>query len=137
MVALWASAALAVPPVNSNWRGIAIHGYDAVAYFTDGKAVEGASDFTFAWQGATWRFASAEHQKAFAADPVKYAPQYGGFCAYAVAKNTTADIDPEAFTMVDGKLYLNYDQDIQTTWRKDTKGYIQKADAFWPQMVKK
>ncbi len=131
------AAAFAVSPVNANWRGVAIHGYDPVAYFTDGKPVEGSSDIAFEWQGATWRFASAEHRKAFAADPARYAPQYGGYCAYAVAKNSTADIEPEAFTVVDGRLYLNYDQDIQATWRKDPKGYIQKADGFWPQMIKR
>jgi len=134
---LFAAAAFAVSPVNSNWRGVAIHGYDPVAYFTDGKPVEGKSDITFEWQGATWRFASAEHQKAFAAEPEKYAPQYGGYCAFAVAKNDTADIEPDAFTLVDGKLYLNYDQDIQATWRRDSKGYIEKADGYWPRMIKK
>ncbi|MEO8503264.1 MAG: YHS domain-containing (seleno)protein [Acidobacteriota bacterium] len=132
-----AASAFAVSPVNSNWRGVAIHGYDPVAYFTDQKAVEGSSDVTFEWQGATWRFATAEHRKLFAAEPGKYAPQYGGYCAFAVAKNSTADIEPEAFTLIDGKLYLNYDAKIQETWRKDTKGYIQKADAFWPQMIRK
>jgi len=137
VLALFAGTVFAVSPVNTTWRGIAIHGYDPVAYFTDGKPIEGSSAFTFEWQGATWRFATAEHQKAFAADPAKYAPQYGGYCAYAVAKNTTADIEPDAFTLLDGKLYLNYDQDIQATWRKDEKGYIQKADGFWPQMIKK
>ena len=136
-LALVASAAFAVSPVNSNWRGVAIHGYDPVAYFADGKPVEGRSDITFEWQGATWRFATAEHRQAFAAEPEKFAPQYGGYCAFAVAKNTTADIEPDAFTLVDGKLYLNYDQDIQATWRKDPKGYIQKADGFWPSMIKK
>lgn len=132
-----AATAGAVSPVNSNWRGIAIHGYDPVSYFADGKAVEGSSDISFEWQGATWRFASAEHRKQFAAEPAKYAPQYGGYCAYAVAKNTTADVEPDAFTIVDGKLYLNYDQKIQDTWRQDPKGYILKADQFWPAMIKK
>ena len=93
-LALFAAAAFAVSPVNSNWRGVAIHGYDPVAYFTDGKPVEGKSDITFDWQGATWRFASVEHQKAFAATPEKYAPQYGGYCAFAVAKNSTKTSSP-------------------------------------------
>jgi len=137
VLGLSATAAFAVSPVNSNWRGVAIHGYDPVSYFTDGKAVEGSSDITFDWQGATWRFASAEHEKQFAAAPEKFAPQYGGYCAYAVAKNDTADIEPDAFTILDGKLYLNYDQKIQETWRKDPKGYIAKADGFWPAILKK
>ena len=134
LLALGATPACAVDPVNANWRGIAIHGYDPVAYF-DGAPAEGSSQHSAEWQGATWRFASAEHRDRFLGDPAKYAPQYGGYCAYAVAKGDTADIDPHAWKIVDGKLYLNYSKAIQAEWEKDIPGYIVKADASWPKLV--
>ncbi len=128
----------AVEPVNKTFLGgLAIEGYDAVSYFTDGKAVKGSKEYEHSWQGATWRFASAAHRDAFAADPGKYAPQYGGYCAYAVAQNTTASIDPQQWTVHQGKLYLNYDRKIQATWLEDMAGYIAKADQNWPRMVDK
>jgi YHS domain-containing protein len=130
-----AAPAFAIAPVDSNWRGLAISGYDPVAYFTDGKPVEGSSDFTTEWKGATWRFASAAHRDAFVAAPDKYAPQYGSYCAWAVAHDKTASVDPEAWKIVDGKLYLNYSKDIQKQWEADVPGYIQKADANWPKLL--
>jgi YHS domain-containing protein len=131
-----AAPALALSPVNKSlFGGVAIDGYDPVAYFTDGKPVEGRADFSYDWQGATWRFASAEHRDLFAAAPEKYAPQYGGYCAYAVAQGKTADIDPEAWTVVGDKLYLNYDQDIQKKWLADRDAYIRSADVAWPRML--
>jgi len=113
-------------------NNVAIKGTDTVAYFTESKAVPGSEEFTHQWQGATWQFASAENRDLFAANPEEYAPQYGGYCAYAVSKNQTAPIEPEAWKIVDGKLYLNYNQDVQETWEKDIPGYIEKADANWP-----
>lgn len=130
-----ATRAAAIDPVWSNWRGLAVAGYDPVAYFTDGKAVEGSSEFTTKWQGATWRFASAAHRDQFVADPGKYAPQYGGYCAWAVSQDKTAGIDPEAWKIVDGKLYLNYDEEIQAMWEKDVPGNVRKADANWPHLL--
>jgi YHS domain-containing protein len=122
--------------INSSFFGsVAIGGYDAVAYFTEGKPVEGSSDFEYEWMGATWRFASAADRDQFAADPEKYAPQYGGYCAYAVSQGTTADIDPDAWHIEDGKLYLNLNKKVQSIWMKDIPGYIGKADANWP-MIK-
>jgi len=118
--------------VNASWTGTAIEGYDPVAYFTDGKPVEGDSDYSYEWMDATWYFASAENRDLFAADPEKYAPQYGGYCAYAVSQGGTATIDPEAWRIEDGKLYLNLNKDIQATWMKDIPGYIEKANANWP-----
>jgi len=132
---LCAGRAHALDPVDTNWRGLAIAGYDPVAYFTDGKPVEGSSDFTTKWQGATWRFASAAHRDQFVADPARYAPQYGGYCAWAVSQNKTASIDPEAWKIVDGKLYLNYSKDVQAKWEKDVPGNIVKADANWPKLL--
>jgi hypothetical protein len=125
----------ALHPVWSNWRGLAVAGYDSVAYFTDGKAVAGSPDFTTEWNGATWRFASAAHRDVFVAEPAKYAPQFGGYCAWAVAQNDTAGIDPESWRIVDGKLYLNYSKDIQAKWERDVPGNIRKADANWPKLL--
>lgn len=134
------SLALSVAPaalagkLNKTLFGTAVDGYDVVAYFQDGRAVEGTREYAYEWEGATWRFASAEHRDLFAASPGRYAPQYGGFCAYAVSQGTTADIDPEAWKIVDGKLYLNLSRSIQEIWLRDIPGYISLADQNWPQL---
>jgi len=117
--------------------GAAIEGYDPVAYFKQNKPVKGSAAYTATHQGSTFRFASAANRDAFVADPKKYAPQYGGFCAYAVANGYKAKIEPDAFTIVDGKLYLNYDRGIQRRWRRDIPGYISKGDRNWPQVSTK
>ena len=116
----------------SRWTKVAIEGTDPVAYFTQGKPVEGSKEFTHKWGEANWRFASARNRDLFKTDPEKYAPQYGGYCAYAVANNSTAKIDPEAWKIVDGKLYLNYSKDIQKTWEADQTAFIMAADKNWP-----
>ena len=113
-------------------KGVAVGGYDPVAYFTQGKAIAGRETITAEHAGATWRFASEANRDAFKADPGKYAPQYGGYCAYAVAKGATAKGDPEAWTVRDGKLYLNLDKNVRALWEQDIPGYIKKADANWP-----
>ena len=118
----------------SSFTGTAIEGYDPVAYFAEGRPVEGDSAFAHDWMGATWYFASAENRDRFAADPGKYAPQYGGYCAWAVAHGYTAKIDPEAWTIVDGKLYLNYSKQVQADWAEDIPGHIAKGDANWPKI---
>ena len=120
------------PVYTGRFSGVAIHGTDPVAYFKQGQPVEGSSDFEHDWNGATWRFASAENREAFAADPEAYAPQYGGYCAWAVSQGYTAKIDPEAWRIVDGKLYLNYNKSVQARWAEDIPGNIGKADANWP-----
>ena len=131
------SPAFAGGKVNASFlRHIAVDGYDTVAYFTDGKPVKGSSDFEVDWNGATWRFANADHAKMFRKMPVKYAPQYGGYCAWAVSQGYTADADPTAWKIVNGKLYLNYSADVQATWVKDIPGNITKADANWPKIEK-
>lgn len=128
--------AAAEKPVNTTVFGnLAVKGYDTVSYFTDKKPVEGAKEFAVQWNGATWRFSSAAHRDLFKAEPAKYAPQFGGYCAYAVSKGETANIDPKAWTVVDGKLYLNYDKDIQTMWEKDKAGFITKAISNWPKLI--
>lgn len=103
----------------SSWTGTAIEGYDPVAYFNDDHPVEGDSDYLYEWMGATWYFASAENRDLFVADPEKYAPQYGGYCAWAVSQGYTAKIDPQAWTIVDDKLYLNYSKEVRTQWSQD------------------
>jgi hypothetical protein len=120
--------------VNKTLFGTAVKGYDVVAYFTRGKPVRGSGSYTHRWRDATWRFASAEHRDLFAADPERYAPQYGGYCAWAVSQGTTAGIDPEAWKIVDGKLYLNYSGSIQERWKRDIPGHITRADANWPRL---
>ena len=119
--------------IFKNWRGVAIKGYDPVAYHKGGEPVKGSSKFELDWMDARWRFASAEHRDLFKSDPEKYAPQYGGYCAWAVSQGTTAGVDPKkAWRIVEGKLYLNYNVDIQKKWAKDIPGNIKKADANWP-----
>jgi len=114
--------------------GLAIKGYDAVAYFTDGKASAGSAQFSYRWSDIEWRFASAAHRDAFAKDPTKYAPQYGGFCAYAASKGAIADTDPTAFRVVDDRLYLNFSHQVLTQFSADLRGNIGKADANWPRL---
>lgn len=133
----FAGAALAQkPPVYSDSSG-AIRGYDPVAYFTERRPVKGSAQSTHRWNGATWRFASAENRDRFAAAPEKYAPQYGGYCAYGVAGGYAVKIEPDAWSVVDGKLYLNYDRSVQKSWQSDVPGYIRKADANWPGVLSK
>lgn len=130
---LWAAPAQAKDPVNSTFfKGTAIHGYDPVAYFHEGKPMEGSGEYTAEYNGAAWRFVNAVHRDMFKAEPEKYAPQYGGYCAWAVAEGYTADIDPEAWTIHEGKLYLNYSLKVREQWDKDREGNIARADANWP-----
>ncbi|MEM1250651.1 MAG: YHS domain-containing (seleno)protein [Acidobacteriota bacterium] len=119
-------------PVLSN---AAIKGYDPVAYFTDQKPVKGSSRITHDWKGAEWRFASEANRDKFAADPERWAPQYGGYCAWAVSQGYTAGIDPKAWTVVGDKLYLNYSKKIQSQWEEDRDGNIAKGDANWPKVL--
>jgi YHS domain-containing protein len=115
----------------------AVGGYDPVAYFDEGKPVAGKSAFTYSWKGATWRFASAKNRDAFKANPETYAPQYGGHCAWAVSQGYTAKGDPKVWKIVGGKLYLNYNAQVQKNWEKDTAGNITKADGNWPKVLDK
>ena len=127
------SAALAKAKINSSFIGsVAIEGTDTVAYFTEGKTVKGSSGFTHQWKGATWRFKNAANRDAFAASPEKYSPQFGGYCAWAVSQGYTAGIDPEAWKVVQGKLYLNYSKGVQSQWVEDIPGNIAKAESNWP-----
>jgi len=127
---VYAGAAFA-GPVNVDGNGLALEGHDPVAYFTEGEPVKGNADFMVKHDGATYQFASAEHQALFEADPAKYAPQYGGFCAYGMSSGYQAPVEVDKFTVVDGKLFLNYNGSVQSTWRKDIPGYVTKANANW------
>jgi YHS domain-containing protein len=121
-----------VEPVNVDAEGVAIKGYDPVAYHLEGRPVPGSKEFEYAWMGAKWRFSSAENRGLFESDPEKYAPRYGGYCAYAVSQGKTADIDPGAWSIIEGRLYLNLNKEVQELWSKDPRGYIEKADRNWP-----
>lgn len=112
--------------------GLAVHGYDVVAYHTDGKPVRGDAQFATVHKEATYRFTSKANLDAFKADPAKYEPAYGGYCAYGVSVGAKFDGDPSFWKIVDGKLYLNLDNNIQRTWLKDVPGAIKKAEANWP-----
>ena len=118
-------------------QGVAVGGYDAVAYFKDGKAQRGDEAITLEHGGAIWRFATKDNRDLFAKDPAKYEPQYGGYCAWAVSQGYTAKGDPNAWKIVDGRLYLNYNKSVQSTWEKNAKANIGKADINWPKILGK
>lgn len=138
------SAALAAePPINTLKNSVfggrtdtAINGYDTVAYFTEQRPVKGRDQLATEWMGAKWKFASQAHLDLFKANPEKYAPQYGGYCAFGVTKDALVKVDPDQFTVRDGKLYLNYDASVQAQWLKDPAAYIRAADAKYPVLLK-
>lgn len=118
-------------------NGIAIRGYDPVAYFTENAAKKGQKKYQLEYQRVTWYFSSQENRDLFDEDPLKYFPQYGGYCAWAVAaKGQAFSIDPTAWRIVDGKLYLNYSHKIQSKWEADIPGFIAKGDEKWPELKK-
>ena len=119
-------------PVHKDSDGIALQGSDAVAYHTEGKPVKGLDECETEWNGARWRIASAENRDAFAQSPETYAPQYGGYCAYAVSRGYTASIDPAVWRIVNAKLYLNFSRSVQELWSKDIPGHIERTDRNWP-----
>lgn len=133
-IALSVTAAFARSPeiYTGTFSSLAVGGYDAVAYFKQGRPVAGSAQFTTEWKGATWRFASKEDLEAFRANPTAYAPQFGGYCAWAIAHGYTASGDPVVWKVVDGKLYLNYDRDVQSQWEKDIPRYIADGNKNWP-----
>jgi YHS domain-containing protein len=142
------AALLAAPPVNTYGEGggwfsdpkrtdTAIRGYDPVAYFTDGKPVPGKDAYRHEWMGAKWKFATQAHLDLFKADPAKYAPQFGGYCAYGVASGYLVKIEPDQWSIVDGKLYLNYDAGVSAKWQQDRAEFIRKADATFGTLLAK
>jgi YHS domain-containing protein len=134
VLATGAVAAAAGQAANRTRGGVGIHGYDPVAYFTESRPVEGSASFEHEFDGTRYRFVSEANRAAFAGAPERYVPQYGGFCAWAVSRGYTADIDPNAWRIVDGKLYLNYSTRVQRTWEQDVEGNISRADAHWPKL---
>jgi YHS domain-containing protein len=129
-----ASKAVRSPDIYAK-NGLAIQGADPVAYFTQGKAMIGDARYEHQWKGATWRFSSEQNRRLFAQNPMKYAPQYGGYCAQAVSEGNLAKTDPEAWKIVNGKLYLNYDKTVQAQWLQDVPGHIAKADRNWDSVL--
>lgn len=123
------------PVYTGFFSSVAVGGYDPVAYFTEGRPVEGSDDFETDHEGYTYRFSSQANLDAFIAEPEAYLPQYGGYCAWAVAQGTTASTNPHNWSIVDGKLYLNYDDAVQARWEKDIPGNISKADTNWPRVL--
>ena len=125
-----------VAPVFVDGKGVAIRGYDPVAYFTQSASAQGKAELTHGYMGATFRFASAANRDLFAADPAKYAPQFGGYCAWAVGNGYTAPTDPDAWKIVNGKLYLNYNKSIQKKWSERMAELIQSGEKNWPALHK-
>ena len=120
--------------MNADSNDLAIHGYDTVAYFTKSQPVQGSTDFTATYKNAIYAFSSAENRDAFRANPAKYAPQFGGHCAMGVALNKKLDVDPTAWRVVDGKLYLNLNKDVQSKWVQDVSGNLKTAYKVWPKI---
>lgn len=131
-----APAAFADEIYTGTFSNDALQGYDAVAYFKQGKAVEGSKQFSTDYKGAEWKFSSQDNLNAFISNPTKYAPQYGGHCAWAAAQGDTAKGDAKYWTIVNDKLYLNYSDDIQSKWETDKNNLISQADAKWPDVKK-
>lgn len=123
------------PTYTALFSSEAIKGYDTVAYFTENKPVKGESKYSYEYNEATWLFSSQENRDLFKADPEKYAPQYGGYCAYAVSQGSTASIRPELFTIYEGKLYLNYNKSINDKWSSNKDAFIADGDKHWSKLI--
>ncbi len=114
----------------------AIQGYDPVAFFKEQKPVMGKKEFAFTWNNAAWYFSSSDNLEAFKSDPSRYAPQYGGYCAYGTAAGHKSPTQPETWTIVDDKLYFNYNAEVKKLWNKNQKELIEKANQNWPTVKK-
>ncbi|MEM9257916.1 MAG: YHS domain-containing (seleno)protein, partial [Pseudomonadota bacterium] len=130
-VLAFASLAIAGHDTETDKNGVILAGYDAVAYFTQGKPVKGSADYTAEYNDAIYQFSSSKNRDLFLADPARYAPQYGGFCAYGMTFGKKIPVNGEAFEVVDGKLYVNKNVRIYKKWAKDIPGHIEEADAEW------
>ena len=115
--------------------GVAIRGYDTVAYFTDGRPTKGLDAFAAEWEGATWKFSSQKNLDIFNGDPAQFAPKFGGYCAYGVAMGNLVKIEPDLWTIVEGKLYLNFDEDVQSSWEEDITGFIKIANGKFEELL--
>lgn len=134
VAAIVTPAFAAKPPVFQS-GGVAINGYDPVAYFTEGKPVEGSPEFTSDWDGAVLQFVSAENKALYDADPIAYAPAYGGYCAYAVSKGYTASTDPKAWSIYENRLFLNYSRSVRALWSLNKAERVASGDANWPSVL--
>jgi YHS domain-containing protein len=123
------------PVYTGTFNNVALSGYDSVGYFTQGKPVLGDAKFKTTYQGAEFRFASAENLAKFKKNPAAYAPQYGGYCAWAVSQGYTASGDPKVWKIVGGKLYVNYNREIGDKWEKNIPGFIAAANKNWPKIL--
>lgn len=135
LAALLTRPAMAASPEVFSEGGIAIRGADPVAYFTQGAPVQGDAAHALMWRGTTWHFASADNMETFMGDPEAYAPQYGGYCAFAMSKGSIATSVPEAWTVHDGKLFLNYSVNVRQVWSEDIPGNIELANGYWPSIL--
>lgn len=129
------ASASPAPSVSATEQGVAIGGYDPVGYFTEGRPVAGSTAFTFSWNGATWRFASADSRARFEASPEAFAPAFGGYCAWAISQNYIAPGDPLVWRIVEGRLYLNFNQRAKMLWEADLAGAIARGHANWPTVL--
>lgn len=134
---VFAPLCFAAGAVNIDKSGVAVHGYDPVAYFVDGKPTKGSAERSVTVDGATYWFANDKNLEAFKAEPAKYVPQYGGYCAYGVAQGYKPDIDPAAFKVVDGKLYLNLSTGVLSRWSQDIPGNVKDANEKWKELINK
>jgi len=125
---------MSTPAVNTDAKGLVIRGYDPVAYFTEGRPVPGRADLGVEYQGGKYLFASLANRDSFKANPEKYLPQYGGYCAFGIAMGKKFDIDPASWRIVDGKLYFNLNPMILEKWSADVQGYLPKSEGFWPKI---
>jgi hypothetical protein len=125
------------PAVNTRAGGLAIRGYDPVAYVVGGAPAMGNPKYEYRWNDAVWQFTSPANRARFIKDPGRYAPQFGGYCAWAISRGYTADADPDAWRIVDGRLYLIYSKAVQRRWEQDVEGNIVKARANWPAVLEK
>jgi YHS domain-containing protein len=148
LILILAGQVFAIEPINTfgpggsffsdpDRTGVAIKGYDTVAYFKEKKPVAGKDEFMTSWMGAKWKFANKENLDDFKASPEKYAPQYGGYCAYGIANGSAVKIEPEQWTIIDDKLYLNYDEGVSKKWKKDPAKYIKQANEKFSSILKK
>lgn len=131
LVALPSGSCAFADHINTDANGVAVKGYDVVAYFINRQPVFGNSEYAYEWMGAQWYFANAEHRDLFKQAPGQYVPQYGGFCAFGVARGYKTDIDPGAWSIVDGKLYLNFSVSVRTLWQQNPSLHIRRADQNW------
>lgn len=115
--------------------GVAIEGFDTVAYFEQNKAIKGDNNYSHAYKGLIWNFSSEDNRNKFKQNPERFTPEYGGYCAYAMSKGLVVSSDPEAYTLHQGKLYLNYSFSVRNTWRKDIPGYLAKSEVNWQEKI--